>query len=423
MAADTLMTASDSIYTESVLDLDTTQYSPYIKKVHIYYRVNRIEIEEGYMGNADALSIIDQVFADNLLEKEDFIVITGNASPEGGFNNNQFLARERANSLKKYIRQKYPEIKSDQIITISGGEDWDGLIDMIEKDTNVPARDQLLQILHGNQSREKQKERIRKINGGKPYAYLLAHILPHLRGSVTGTVYFKKGGLFALREAKVDTVEVLRVDTIFIEKEIVRIDTVCPEKQRKPFVMALKSNLIYDIALLPNLAVEFPFGRNYNWSLAIEGNWSWWNTNADSYYFHRIQIAGVELRRWLWNKTGNPLNGWYIGAYGYGGTYDIRLFTNKNTDEGQLSNKTYSAGLTLGYAMPIAKRLNLEFGLGLGYIGGEYQKYTIGTCKECIFPWKSTHERIYWGPTKVNISLVWLIGSVSNKNKEKEEQQ
>ncbi|NDW18407.1 DUF3575 domain-containing protein [Dysgonomonas sp. 216] len=422
--ASTAVSGSELVDVSTYANEETKQVrdSSFSKTVRIHYRVNKTVIDRNYLENAKALNIIDEVFKDNPIEDGDFIVITGRASPEGPFRNNQRLAEARALSLKNYIKQKYPEIKGNQIVTLSGDEDWDGLIMMIEKNENVPYRHELLSILNSGLKREKQKAWIKKLNNGKVYSYLLKNILPYLRESVTGTIYFKKGERFALGLVRTDTVEVHRVDTVFVEKEILRTDTICPPKVKRSFVMAIKNNLIYDAALLPNLAIEIPFGHNYNWSVGIEGNWSWWNTNANSYYYHRIQIAGVELRRWFGNRTGNPLNGWFVGAYGYGGTYDIRLFTEKNSDEGQLSNWSYSGGLTFGYAMPIAKRFNLEFGLGVGYLGGRYHKYTVGACEECIFPWQSTHQRSYIGLTKANISLVWLIGNIFNKNKGKEDQ-
>lgn len=239
---------------------------------------------------------------------------------------------------------------------------------------------------------------------------------------IVDTAHFKKEESFT----QIDTAEIFHSDTIFIEEDTTSINTEYSEmiiqKQKRPFVMAIKNNLIYDIALLPNLAIEIPLGHNYNWSVGIEGNWSWWNTNADSYHYHRIQIAGIELRRWFRKNTNNSLNGYFIGLYGYGGTYDIRLFTSKSSDKGQLSNWSYSGGLTFGYAMPIAKRFNLEFGLGVGYLGGKYYKYTAEACEECTFPWQSTHQRNYIGLTKANISLVWLIGNNFNENKGKENQ-
>lgn len=424
IAAEELNTTSlDGGFVQFFLNTDTEHAPPadtVAKAVRIYYRVNRTEIERNYMDNAYALNIIDQLFTNTSLEEKDFIVITGGASPEGGLSNNQFLATERALSLKNYIKQKHPQIKDKQIVIRSDEEDWEGLTAMVKNDNEVPNREELLGILHSNLSRERQKVNIKKLNGGKSYKYILTHILPYLRGSSTGAIYSKKEELLV----RTDTVIIYRYDTVYIEKEVVRIDTVYPERMTKRgkgrFVMAVKTNLLYDAALLPNLAIEIPFGHNYNWSAEIEGNWSWWNTNAGSYRYHRIQMAGASLRRWFGNKTGRPLNGWYVGAYTYGGTYDVRLFTRKNSDKGQLSNWSYSGGLTAGYAMRIAKRFNLEFGLSAGYFGGKYYKYDVSDCQGCTFPKRSTHNRNYLGPTKASVSLVWLIGNFK-QDKRKEE--
>ncbi|MDH8701962.1 hypothetical protein M2138_001314 [Dysgonomonadaceae bacterium PH5-43] len=415
---------ADNDFAEVLLNVEASAESPpresHYRTVRIYYRVNRTEIDATYMGNDSTLSVVDRLFDNTILKDGDFVVITATASPEGPLKNNQRLAIERALALKNYITQKYPEIKENQFVLLPEAEDWTGLKEMVEEDEQVPFREQLLDILNSNLNTETQKKRIRKLAKGATYRYLLKHILPYLRGSATSTIYLKE-------DIPVEPEIIVRVDTVYVDREVLRIDTVCPEKEifkaPRNFVIAVKTNLLYDAALLPNLAIEYPFGTDYRWSVGVEGNWSWWNTNADSYYFHRIQIAGLELRRWFGNKTGNPLNGWFVGAYGYGGTYDIRLFTDKKSDEGQLSNWTYSAGLTFGYAMPLAERLNLEFSLGVGYLGGKYYKYTIGSCEECIFPWKSTHIRSYVGLTDANISLVWLIGNVTNKNKGKEAQQ
>ncbi|WP_163214043.1 DUF3575 domain-containing protein [Bacteroides sp. 519] len=400
-----------TIYLDVLTNEDEKQANDTVtsKTIRIHFRLNRTEIDRAYMDNSYTLDYVDRVFAENSIEAGDYIVITGRASPEGPYRNNQRLARERALALKNYILQQHPQISDEQIVILSGGEDWDGLIAMIEKEETMPYRWELRQILASNQNREAQKQLLKKLDGGKAYKYLLQHVLPQLRESVTGTIYYRKGGLFDKALVKTDTIELLRVDTVYMEVPV-WIERDCPE--RKPFMMAVKTNLLYDALLLPNLAIEIPFGRNNrNWSVEMEGNWSWWNTNADSYHYHRIQMAGLELRHWMGDRTQRrPLTGWYAGIYGYGGTYDLRLFAKKDTDKGQLSDLSYSAGLSLGYAMPIARKWNLEFELAAGYFGGEYKKYNHSTCEDGTFPWLSTHKRNYFGLTKAKVSIVWVIG-------------
>ena len=75
----------------------------------------------------------------------------------------------------------------------------------------------------------------------------------------------------------------------------------------------------------------------------------------------------------------------------------------------------YIAGLEYGYSLPIRSRLNIDFSIGVGYWGGIYYEYLpMDNC----YVWQATKQRHWFGPTKAEISLVWLIGRC-NYNKEK----
>lgn len=69
---------------------------------------------------------------------------------------------------------------------------------------------------------------------------------------------------------------------------------------------------------------------------------------------------------------------------------------------------SYGAGLEYGYSLPIGRRLNLDFGIGFGYLGGEYKTYEP---KDGHYVWQETRQRNWIGPTKAEISLIWLIGN------------
>ena len=75
----------------------------------------------------------------------------------------------------------------------------------------------------------------------------------------------------------------------------------------------------------------------------------------------------------------------------------------------------YTFGVSYGYSLPIAKRLNLDFTLGIGYWGGRYKEYLP---VEGHYVWQSTKNRRWFGPTKAEVSLVWLVGH-DNENKQK----
>lgn len=75
----------------------------------------------------------------------------------------------------------------------------------------------------------------------------------------------------------------------------------------------------------------------------------------------------------------------------------------------------WGVGLEYGYSLPVTRRLNIDFGLCVGYLSGEYQEYLP---EDGCYVWQATKKRRWFGPTKANISLVWLIGC-NNYNSKK----
>lgn len=120
--------------------------------------------------------------------------------------------------------------------------------------------------------------------------------------------------------------------------------------------------------------------------------------------YWRIYGGDVELRKWLGSAAKRkPLTGYHIGAYAQIVTYDFEL-----GGRGYLADRwSYAAGMSYGYSLPVAKRLNIDFSIGLGYMGGEYKEYLP---QDGHYVWQSTKRRHWIGPTKAEISLVWLIG-------------
>ena len=73
----------------------------------------------------------------------------------------------------------------------------------------------------------------------------------------------------------------------------------------------------------------------------------------------------------------------------------------------QMPHFGFGGGVEYGYSAPIARRLNLDFSLGIGYQGGTYHEYVP---IDNHYVWQSTRKRNWFGPTKLEVSLVWLIG-------------
>ena len=181
------------------------------------------------------------------------------------------------------------------------------------------------------------------------------------------------------------------------EDEVVVSETEGPVESKT--VLAVKNNLLYDLALAPNLEVEIPVGKR--WSLNAEYKCPWW-LNSKHDFCYQLLSGGVEGRCWLGNRQKrNRLTGHFIGLYAEGGIYDFQW-----KGDGYRGDYYGAAGVTYGYARQLARHLSLEFSFGIGYLTTEYKKYTP---YEGDIVWTTSGRYNFIGPTKAKVSLVWLI--------------
>lgn len=163
--------------------------------------------------------------------------------------------------------------------------------------------------------------------------------------------------------------------------------------------VGIKTNLLYDAALVPNIGIEFPLDRQ--WS--VGGNWmyAWWS-NKSKHRYWRIYGGELFCRHYFGSLAKREaLSGHHIELYGQLLTYDFEW-----DKTGYLSPFSYGAGVAYGYSIPLNRAFNLDLTVGAGYLGGEYYTYTPqGGC----YKWESTRMRNWVGITKAEVSLVWLI--------------
>ena len=195
------------------------------------------------------------------------------------------------------------------------------------------------------------------------------------------------------------------VHALELSKDTVSVSSA--EESSKPYFVGLKTNALYSLVAIPNVGIELPLGNK--WSVSANWMYAWWS-NRGKDNFWRIYGGDAEVRRWFGKKAAEkPLQGHHIGVYGQLLTYDFDLDRNGYVAD----NWNYALGGAYGYSLTLAKRLNLDITIGLGYWGGKYHEYrTIDDCKV----WQASKNRHWWGPTKAEVSLVWLLGS-SNSNK------
>ncbi|MDB8996116.1 DUF3868 domain-containing protein [Parabacteroides distasonis] len=137
------------------------------------YRNNRAELEK-------IRATIDRVKNDANTHIT-HISIHGYASPEGDFANNGRLAGGRADALKQYVLSQYGFVE-DIIDVSSTPEDWRELRRWVE-DSQMELRKEVLEIIDLDMEEDAKNYRLRLLNGGKTYSYLLKEVYPSLRRS------------------------------------------------------------------------------------------------------------------------------------------------------------------------------------------------------------------------------------------------
>ena len=187
------------------------------------------------------------------------------------------------------------------------------------------------------------------------------------------------------------------------------------------FHMALTSNMLYDALLVPNIGAEFYLGKN----ISLYGEWmyAWWDNNHRHRYW-RVYGGDLGLRWWFGKKAhAKSLTGHHIGIYG-----GILTFDFETGDTGYLGGKPggtlwdrwiVNSGIEYGYSLPVGKRLNIDFSIGIGYMGGRYIKYYPF---DNDYYFDKEYNMRYFGPTKAGISLVWLIGRDNTNHRKGGEQ-
>lgn len=163
----------------------------------VYYRINNYDIEPEYADNYQTL--VNLTAAINIILRSDDsnverVVVAGFASPEGPFEVNDRLAWERAVSVKEYII-KQTGVPDGMITLFNGSADWRGLRLLVERETTMQGRREVLDIIDNypvwdHYSQTGRMTLIRRLNNGRTYEYMARHIFPKLRNGAFIRVYF-----------------------------------------------------------------------------------------------------------------------------------------------------------------------------------------------------------------------------------------
>ena len=394
----------------------------------IYFRPGYSLLELSYRDNAANMKALTQgiqTIKGNPCVQLQHIRILSAASPEGNSALNKRVAKRRGERLRDYLKETL--VLPDSIFTVSSaGEDWQGLASLIARE-KIPWRNKALQIIRhtpewvtrNGKVVDGRKRQLQNLDGGKAWKYMLDNHFYTLRTGAVVVCEVKTLAAESTPSAAEARLEQARPEPASQQSASQSPSSppfpaipsqVHPEQEPPPAAsyLALKSNLLYDALLIPNLSLEASIGSG--WTLGAGGMFAWWSKDAKHRYW-RIYGGGLEIRKYFGTLSkSKPLQGHHLGIYGDFLTYDFEFGA-----KGYQSKATYAAGIKYGYSHPIANRLNLDFALGIGYLHSNYKTYVP---RDGCYVYQETKKRKWLGPTQAEISLVWLLGK-GNTNKKK----
>ncbi len=364
----------------------------------IFFKQDKVNYEPLFRSNIDNMKKLQRTL---LLHEIDSVTITGSASIEGANSHNEWLGMERAKAVKAEVAR----VNNIIINTKSIGEDWADFIRLVEL-SDLEDKAEILEIARSNDENDAKE---RKMMAHKDsWAYISENILPNQRAGVSIVVYYAEEPQLPGR----DTVIIERIieKTEIIDRCNYVLDTVSTP------VLALKTNLLYDVVTAVNLEIEVPIGEH--WSITGQVVAPWWSTFASDYTNEsrsttKLLYGNLEARYWFEQKDALPLTGWYLGAYVGAGRFDWERDFKGHIGE------FYGGGLSVGYAHRVfgSDNFRLEYGISVGYVHTQYSDYTNskvainGQVGTWVPTFTATHVKNLIMPTELSVTLSWVINN------------
>ena len=330
------------------------------KRYTFYFRVNSDELDDDYMGNSETKGLMYKEIGTLLSNPSevDSIILLSSASPEGRYEINRRLARERSKMASTLVEELFPELDPSKVKIGVVDEDWDGLRKLVEQDTELYARDQILDIFRTSRNNKELKERLMALENGKVFSLLYQKHCDVLRYCVVVVRIVMKVS------KPVDAMELVTLTSSVpsISKGL----EFTPSRPSFHKHLTLKTNTLGWVLTGSNIAVEIDLAKHL--SLAVPFYFS----GGLDYFKETIKFRGIvlqpELRYYPKLAADQTNGGFFIGAHVGLGWYNFALNGDYRIQDHAGKRPAYGGGLGLGYSLQFKKnsRWGMEFAIGAG---------------------------------------------------------
>lgn len=408
--------------------------------IEVHFRFDKYNLELDYMGNNKSLQnfahTIDSIGISNI----DSIVVVSQSSPEGVYEHNLMLSRNRANTIRKHLLNQHPEL--DEILHVyPDGESWSQLREYVKKDTLMKQStiDKVISIIDADVNIGTKKWRMEQL---PIYKYLLINYYPRIRNSTILILYYSDivPILASKQKSAVDTKSIADTESavnaesavvtgpvsdtesIADNESVVDNDTDAAKDTTQVAQdssagakskvvkeddwtrrLHVKTNAIGLGLGITNIAPEIDLAKH--WSFTLPVYYSAWNYFKTTIKFRTFAIQ-PELRYW----TSPNNEGFFAGAH-FGLTYyNFAADGNYRYQDHNGEKPAIGGGLSIGYALPISdnNRWRIEFSLGAGVYAVHYDKFfNTPNTKDGLMI--DSGQMTYWGIDQAAISFSYTF--------------
>ena len=387
---------SDSTYRRILLQ-ESDSVTCYLK-----FPVSKYEVLPDFADNRKELDKLNAFLArtlgDSLLFVKD-IQLIGYCSIEGTYEFNTQLARNRVKGFYDYLETYYGLSRKYDITRHSVPEDW-GLLRKQVEESDMQYKEEVLRIIDEVDINKGREGLLMKLAGGVPYKYMHKEMFPMQRRVVIKINYDLKKIVEHQLQMKLTDEQ--------CKQEIAQVRDKCPAhviREPEPYLprWVVKTNLLQDVTTTLNLGTEFALGRKTTLDLSLSYN-PWAFSGARKFKHLMFQ---PEFRWWQCER----FNRGFWGAHLLGGIFNVGgldwpfPFTERNTKSERFEGWFVGAGIGYGWNYYLSPHWSLELEAGVGYIYSDFTRYRCEKCGEELG--KQTKQ--YFGPTKLAVSLIYLI--------------
>lgn len=172
--------------------------------------------------------------------------------------------------------------------------------------------------------------------------------------------------------------------------------------------IAVNTDLVMDGMTLPNIGFEMVTGNKSSLGVhAMMANSPWWGSDVKGW------VIQPEYRLYF---SGRPMHGWFVGAGGIGGVYDV-TWAGKVYD-----GNAIGAGLTYGFVYNfknkkrdggLLDRLTIDIHAGFGAIYYSRKEYFVNDNFDTDYAVNGNLEAnakgYYLLPTRIGISVCYIL--------------